>query len=267
MEKKRTMEKKIIIVTAVPSLVIVVAVVLGITLGKTTFKQEFEYRCSMFESSKKYNCTEIWHEFEKAYVNQDPCKIPMNAYDSLVAAAPFEHACKKTMFWSKTKNLVHDLTENRDDVVALEDTLLGSVLGGLHWCGEKGNSDTFTSGCPGWNECVNPRRSFWSRVSTAFADFACDDVTAMLNGSIDTPFDPESIFASIEVKRFNYPRVKSLNVVLVTQNKTVTNCTNASLKDLQKYLDQGITYNCEEVTETQIQDCSSHPEKPCGACW
>ena len=53
MEKKRTMEKKIIIVTAVPSLVIVVAVVLGITLGKTTFKQEFEYRCSKFESSKK----------------------------------------------------------------------------------------------------------------------------------------------------------------------------------------------------------------------
>ncbi|KAI9516711.1 hypothetical protein NQZ68_013768 [Dissostichus eleginoides] len=244
------MEKKIIIVTAVPSLVIVVAVVLGIALGKRTFKQEFEYRCSKFESSKN---TEFIFQ---------------------------------TMFWSKTKNLVRDLTKNRDDVVALEDTLLGSVLDGLTWCGEKGNSD-----------------------------FACDDVTAILDGSIDTPFDPERadcnnpslkdlqraldqgitynckevteaqikkcssdpkkpigaccIFASIEVKRFDYPRVQSLNVVLVTQNKTVqvTNCTNASLKDLQKELDQGITYNCEEVTETQIQDCSSHPEKPCGACW
>ena len=44
------------------------------------------------------------------------------------------------MFWSKTKNLVHDLTKNRDDVFALEDTLLGSVLDDLQWCGEKGNS-------------------------------------------------------------------------------------------------------------------------------
>ncbi|KAK1885530.1 ADP-ribosyl cyclase/cyclic ADP-ribose hydrolase 1 [Dissostichus eleginoides] len=89
-----------------------------------------------------YNCTEIWHEFEKAYVNRDPCKIPMNAYDSLVAAAPFEHACNKTLFWSKTKNLVRDLTKNRDDVVALEDTLLGSVLDGLTWCGKMGSSES-----------------------------------------------------------------------------------------------------------------------------
>ncbi|XP_010765916.1 ADP-ribosyl cyclase/cyclic ADP-ribose hydrolase 1-like isoform X2 [Notothenia coriiceps] len=148
----------------------------------------------------------MWHEFEKAYVNRDPCKIPINAYDSLVAAAPFEHS--KTLFWSKTKNLVRDLTKNRDDV-NLEKTLLGSVLDGLTWCGKMGSRETFTKGCPEWKECENnPPRSFWKRLSTAFADFAREDVTVILDGSIDTPFDPESTFATIEVKRIKYPKVK-----------------------------------------------------------
>ncbi|XP_034006393.1 ADP-ribosyl cyclase/cyclic ADP-ribose hydrolase 1-like isoform X1 [Trematomus bernacchii] len=261
------MEKKhCITVTVVIALVIVVvAVVLGITLGKRTFKQEFEYRCSKFESSKKYNCTEIWHEFEKAYVNQDPCKIPMNAYDSLVAAAPFEHACNKTLFWSKTKNLVHDLTKNRDDV-NLEKTLLGSVLDGVtSWCGKMGSSETLTEGCPVWTKCENnPPRLFWNRLSTAFADFACENVTVILDGSIDTPFNPTTTFATIEVKRIKYPKVKSLTVVIVPQNST---CNSDSLKALKSALVQGITYNCKEVTEAKIKKCSSDPKTPIGKCW
>ncbi|KAF0024877.1 hypothetical protein F2P81_021758 [Scophthalmus maximus] len=46
-----------------------------------------------------------------------------------------------------------------------------------------------------------------------------------------------------------------------------TNCTNASLRNLQEELDDGIKYNCTEVAESQVLDCSSDPEKPCGACW
>ncbi|KAF3836294.1 hypothetical protein F7725_028852 [Dissostichus mawsoni] len=131
----------------------------------------------------------------------------MNAYDSLVAAAPFEHACNKTLFWSKTKNLVRDLTKNRDDVVALEDTLLGSVLDGLTWCGKMGSSD-----------------------------FACEDVTVILDGSIDTPFNLSTTFATIEVKRIKHPKVKSLTVVIVPKR-------------------------------AQIKKCSSDPKTPIGKCW
>uniref|UniRef100_A0A4W6E1B0 ADP-ribosyl cyclase/cyclic ADP-ribose hydrolase n=1 Tax=Lates calcarifer TaxID=8187 RepID=A0A4W6E1B0_LATCA len=212
----------------------------------------------------RYDCEKIWSTFEQAYVGQDPCNVSMGAYDPLIAAAPFRPACNRMMFWSKTKEVVHDFTEKRDCFLTLEDTLLGSVLDGLTWCGKQGSSETFTAGCPGWTDCSNnPVRSFWNRASAAFADVACGDVTAMLNGSITTPFSPTSIFASIEVKRFNSTMMRSLNVVLVTQESTVTNCTNASLKDLQKELDEGIKYNCKEV----IQECSSNPEKPCGACW
>jgi len=104
-----------------------------------------------------------------------------------------------------------------------------------------------------------------------------------------------SVFASNEVKRFHFPRVKRLQVVLVSQENSAwdsppqryrpflsfflflsrnecdvwknsyrdilipelvffcfpfrTNCTNASLKNLQKELDPKISYECREVTE------------------
>ncbi|KAE8279716.1 ADP-ribosyl cyclase/cyclic ADP-ribose hydrolase 1 [Larimichthys crocea] len=192
----------------------------------------------------------------------------MEAYDPFIAEAHFKPACNRMLFWSKTKDVVHDFTNKRDCFVTLEDTLLGSVVDGLTWCGKEGSSETFTTGCPGWTDCVNNSvRSFWNRASAAFGEAACGDVTAMLNGSIETPFSPYSIFASIEAPRLSSSRVKKLNVVLVTQPDSVTNCETASLKDLQKELDQGIVYNCQEVPEAKVQECASNSHIACGACW
>lgn len=270
-EKKRRKRCIIFCVVAVLLVFIILAVVLGLTLrGKTlhtsdTFQGTFIARCEKFSG---YDCQKIWGVFQQAYVGRDPCNVPVEEYNPLIDAAPFKPACNRMMFWSKTKDVVHDFTEKRDCFGTLEETLLGSVLDGLTWCGKEGSSETFTTGCPRWTDCENnPVRSFWNRASAGFADAACGDVTAMLNGSIPTPFSPASIFGSIEVKRFNSTRVKSLNIVLVTQDNDVTNCTNPSLNDLQKELDTGIKYNCKEVAISQIQECSSHPEKPCGACW
>lgn len=266
-EKRRRRRCLLLSVAAVVLLIIILAVVLGVTLRKDSSQLEPEFlsRCEKFNG---YDCQKIWEAFQQAYVNKDPCKVPVEAYDPLITAAPFKPTCNRMMFWSKTKDVVHDFTDKRDCFVTLEDTLLGSVLDGLTWCGKEGSSETFTTDCPGWTDCENNTvRSFWNRVSAAYADVACGDVTAMLNGSITMPFSPTSIFASIEVKRFKASRVRNLNVVLVTEEKNVTNCTNASLQDLQKELDEGIKYNCKEVPETQIQECGSNPEKPCGSCW
>ncbi|XP_071340877.1 ADP-ribosyl cyclase/cyclic ADP-ribose hydrolase 1-like [Trachinotus anak] len=266
-EKRRGKRCVVLSVAFVLLIIVILAVALGLTLRRNTdeLRATFTARCEEFSG---YDCQNIWDTFQQAYVGKDPCEVPVEAYDSLIAAAPFKPSCDRMMFWSKTKDVVHDFTEKRDCFLTLEDTLLGSVLNDLTWCGKEGSSETFTTGCPGWTDCENnPVRSFWNRASAAFADVACGDVTAMLNGSITTPFSPTSIFASIEVKRFNATRMRALNVVLVTQKNAVTNCTNASLKDLQKELDKGINYNCMEVAESQIKECGNDPEKPCGACW
>lgn len=44
------------------------------------------------------------------------------------------------MFWSKTKDVVHDYNGKTSCFVTMEDTLLGSVLDKLTWCGKEGSN-------------------------------------------------------------------------------------------------------------------------------
>lgn len=266
-EKQRRRCCVILSVAVALIVIIIVAVALGLTgrQEESDIKSIFLSRCEKFRGN---DCQKIWGAFQQAYVNKDPCTVPVEAYDPLLAAAPFKSECGRMMFWSKTKDVVHDFTE-KTCFSTLEDTLLGSVLDELTWCGKEGSEDTFATGCPTRRDCENnPVSSFWRSASASFADVACGNVTAMLNGSIPTPFSPASIFGSVEVKRFNATRTKSLNVVMVIQKNAVTNCTNASLKDLQGEMDtKGIKYSCKDVTESQIQECSSQPVESCGTCW
>ncbi|XP_006795028.1 ADP-ribosyl cyclase/cyclic ADP-ribose hydrolase 1-like [Neolamprologus brichardi] len=267
LEKRRRKRCVILIVIVVLIVIVIIAVVLGLTLrqNKSEFKSTFLSRCEKFDQT---DCQKVWDAFEQAYVNKDPCKVAVEAYDPLIVAAPFKPQCNRMIFWSKTKDVVHGFTEKRDCFVTLEDTLLGSVLDGLTWCGKEGSKGTFTTGCPGWSKCKNnPVLSFWRRISAAFADVACGNVTAMLSGSIDTPFNSTSIFASIEVVRFQASRIKSLNVVMVLQQNAKSNCTDSSLNNLRQSLDTGITYSCKDVHESRIQECGAKPEIACGACW
>ncbi|XP_076617846.1 ADP-ribosyl cyclase/cyclic ADP-ribose hydrolase 1-like [Chaetodon auriga] len=263
----RSLDRKrciIVTVVTVVLLIIVLGLVLGLTLRRDPeqFETTFIDRCETFEG---YDCKKLWTTFEQAYVGRDPCKVTPEDYDPFIAAASFKPACDRMMFWSKTKDVVHAFTEKNPCFVTLEDTVLGGVVDGLTWCGKEGSSETFTIGCPGWTDCENNTvRSFWNRASVAFADAACGDVTAMLNGALDTPFSSASIFGSIELPRFTSPKVKRLHILLVSQTNSGANCTNASLQEIQKTLSAGITYSCKDMTEAQLQQCS---HKPCGNCW
>ncbi|XP_037550187.1 ADP-ribosyl cyclase/cyclic ADP-ribose hydrolase 1-like [Nematolebias whitei] len=257
----------IVSVLAVLLLIVILALALGLSMREETNELEpiFLSRCKQL---KEYDCQQAWELFQQAYVNRDPCNVSMEAYDPFITATAIRPQCNRMMFWSKTKYVVHEFTEKKNCFQTLEDTVLGSVLDGLTWCGKEGSFETFSSGCPAWMDCANnPVRSFWNRASAAFADVACGNVTAMLNGSIATPFDSSSIFASIEVKNFKSSKVKNLDIVLITQKNFVTNCTNQSLQTLKTQLPEGIIYNCKEVPETQIKQCSGDSEKACGACW
>uniref|UniRef100_G3NMH1 ADP-ribosyl cyclase/cyclic ADP-ribose hydrolase n=1 Tax=Gasterosteus aculeatus aculeatus TaxID=481459 RepID=G3NMH1_GASAC len=254
-----------VLVLVLLGVVVAVAVTLSLRGNTRTFKETFVARCEDFNGT---DCEKIWGLFEEAYVGRDPCKVPVAAYGPLIAAAPFPPKCNQRIFWSKTKAVVHDFTKKRKCFETVEDTLLGSVLDGQTWCGKEGSNETFATGCPGWTDCeTSAVRSFWNGASAAFADAACGDVTVMLNGAVATPFYNKSVFATIEVPRFRSPKVRSLKVVLVTQENSLTSCENESLKDLQRKLDGGITYSCKAVPEAQINDCIPDPEKGCPVCW
>jgi len=58
------------------------------------------------------------------------------------------------MFWSKTKDVVHNFTKESSCYVTVEETLLGSVLDGLTWCGKEGSN----------GETPPPRRIYRKRL-------------------------------------------------------------------------------------------------------
>ncbi|XP_008394772.1 ADP-ribosyl cyclase/cyclic ADP-ribose hydrolase 1-like isoform X2 [Poecilia reticulata] len=140
-ERKRRRRGFILAAAAVVLFVVILAVVLGVSLSgqreREEFKDTFMERCQKFNGS---NCQHIWELFQQAYVNQNPCEVPPNAYDALIAAAPMNYPCNTLLFWSKTKDVVQDFARKNKCFLAVEETLLGSTLNGLTWCGKKGSN-------------------------------------------------------------------------------------------------------------------------------
>ncbi|XP_061578854.1 ADP-ribosyl cyclase/cyclic ADP-ribose hydrolase 1-like [Cololabis saira] len=197
-------------------------------------------------------CDDLLRLFEEAYVGLDSCNFPSYAYDRLFLEYRFTHSCDKTMFWSKTKPLVHEFTKKRDNFITLEDTLLGHIMNGQSWCGKKDSKETFIYLC---EKCKNnPVTSFWEKASAEFADYACGGARVMLDGRTQEPFNSSSCFGEIELKRLVYPRVFNLKVILLAKDNNL-NCNRESLQLLQKMLNPYIAYSCKAVTESSIQNC------------
>ncbi|XP_051507131.1 ADP-ribosyl cyclase/cyclic ADP-ribose hydrolase 1-like [Myxocyprinus asiaticus] len=256
---------------------IILAVVLVCTLKKEHgLRETVLSRCQGYmdanpSASSGNDCERIWSMFEQAYVGKDPCDVPPEAYDPLIKSVQQKVPCNENIFWSKTNDMVHALTKNRDCLMTLEDTLLGFMFNKLTWCSKNGSKETFTTGCPGWMECINPVHSFWTRASANFAATACGNVYVMLNGSINSPFNPESTFASVEVQNFNPATLDGLTVLLVTKDTDVMTCSNKSLMDLQMLLSSGplqaVTYTCRVIPQAKVKKCIDDLEIPCSDCW
>ncbi|XP_066540343.1 ADP-ribosyl cyclase/cyclic ADP-ribose hydrolase 1-like [Hoplias malabaricus] len=258
--------------------VIVFAVVLGLTLNRATnsgevLKDTVISRCKTY--LKEYanltsvnDCERIWGAFEQAYLGKDPCEVHPEAYDPLINSVTDHVFCGTMLFWSKTKTVVHEFTDNRECLFTLEDTLLGFLFDELTWCSKNNSQEIFTTGCPGWSECVNnPVRSFWIRASANFAVTACGNVSAMLNGSLELPFSTTGVFGSIEVKNLDPNKVDGLTVLLVTKETDTTTCANPSFQTLRNTLDPNIALNCRQVPYGKVENCISNLDIPCNDCF
>ncbi|TWW53419.1 ADP-ribosyl cyclase/cyclic ADP-ribose hydrolase 1 [Takifugu flavidus] len=232
------MKRGVCIAAVVLLLVVVVAITLGVTLSRTfNFLRDF-------------------------YRQVSPVRW----------VAPITTPRDKTMFWSKTKDVVHAYNDKTKCFVTMKDTLLGSVLDNLIWCGEEGSSETFTWFCPDWKTCKdneeNPVESFWTQGSAKVICRAAarGDATVMLDGNNDTPFDIE-YFLETEVPTLKLnSEVTKLTVVLVTKAKPVSTCQTC-LNVLRRKLGSNIGYECKEVSETRISECASNNDVSCTNCW
>lgn len=67
------------------------------------------------------------------------------------------------MFWSSTYVIAHEYANIGKRYVTLEDTLLGYVVNGMTWCGQKEDPGINFDACPTWDACgPEASKSFWS---------------------------------------------------------------------------------------------------------
>ncbi|XP_049319586.1 ADP-ribosyl cyclase/cyclic ADP-ribose hydrolase 1-like [Astyanax mexicanus] len=276
-ERRRRKRCLLLGVAVVLLTVTVLAVVLGLTLEaaknpEEELKSTVVGRCETYlkehsDISSVNNCERIWDTFHQAYVGKDPCDVPPEAYDPLIKSITQHVACSRMLFWSRTKDMVHAFTDKRECLFTVEDTLLGFLFDELTWCSKIDSKETFTTDCPGWGDCENNTvRSFWIRASLNFAVTACGNVSAMLNGSLESPFSTTSVFGSVEVKNLDPDKVDSLTVLLVAKETDPSTCESPSFQDLKSTLNPNIAYNCRQVPYNRVEGCISDPEIPCVDC-
>ncbi|KAK1806440.1 hypothetical protein P4O66_004957 [Electrophorus voltai] len=148
---------------------------------------------TLVNPSSRYNCEEIWHEFEEAVVQRTPCSVGVKDYQRMFQAATQTPPCDKMLFWSKTQGLMHTYSAITGSFWTLEDTLVGFMFNDLNWCGQQERDRGFDfQSCPEWSSCVtHPVYSLWKRASQNFAAAACGNITVLLNGSIENAFSRE----------------------------------------------------------------------------
>ncbi|XP_041670513.1 ADP-ribosyl cyclase/cyclic ADP-ribose hydrolase 1-like isoform X1 [Cheilinus undulatus] len=247
--------------------VVVLILVPSVLLNPGTFKDTFVKKCLAYKNEPK-TCEKMWVTFQKAYVGKQSKEVLPANYETLLKDHPYTHPCDKTMLWSGVsreagRDLVHEFTATKKIYLTLEDTWLGKTLDGLSWCGKKNSKETFTA-CE--KEKPNPVFSFWVKASEKMAQYACGEVTVMLDGSRrEQPLSDKSILVATEIPNLQTPKVTKLMVVLLVK-KNENQCNKQTLKDLKKKLDEKkIAYSCKEVTETEFRNCIN--TKTLGPCW
>ncbi|OXB53752.1 hypothetical protein ASZ78_014544 [Callipepla squamata] len=183
------------------------------------------------------DCLKIWESLKDAFIHKNPCNATTEDYQPLMELASHPISCNKSLFWSKTKDLVHLYTKSSHRFLTLEDTFLGYMLDGISWCGDP-SAPVLLSQYVSSKEStmnlvqngVNVRAILalyfgkwhqrWTEITKIqkfrtldFAEAACGVVQVMLNGSIETgAFRSSSIFGSIEILNLNPDKVSEIHI-------------------------------------------------------
>ncbi|XP_028288852.1 ADP-ribosyl cyclase/cyclic ADP-ribose hydrolase 1-like [Parambassis ranga] len=227
---------------------------------------------TLVNPSLRFDCEEIWRQFEEAVIHQSSCNVTVEDYYHMFKAMPQIWPCNRFLFWSKTRTLMHSYAAVFRHFWTLEDTLVGYMFNDLIWCGRDEDAGFDFSSCPEWLACRNhPVYSLWRQASQDFAEMACGNITVLLNGSIVNAFNRKSMFGSVELDSLNPERVDYVNIKVVTnlEGPHIESCSHGSIVDLIHILQsRGFHWSCTDSDQSLmmlqcIQDPTQSSCQPC----
>ncbi|XP_058659863.1 ADP-ribosyl cyclase/cyclic ADP-ribose hydrolase 1-like [Ammospiza nelsoni] len=212
------------------------------------------------------DCLKIWESLKDAFIYKNPCNITPEDYQPLMELASHPIPCNKSLFWSKTNDLVHRYTKSNQNFLTLEDTLLGYMADRVSWCGDPSAPGINYESCPKRNECEsNPGSVFWKMASKMFAEAACGVVQVMLNGSVEAgAFRSSSIFGSIEIFNLDPDKVTEVHIWLMQNigGPQSESCSGHSIQRLINILEErNFKIICEDnYRPVQLLQCVHNPD-------
>ncbi|XP_021409991.2 ADP-ribosyl cyclase/cyclic ADP-ribose hydrolase 1 [Lonchura striata] len=219
------------------------------------------------------DCLKIWESLKDAFIYKNPCNITPEDYQPLMELASHPIPCNKSLFWSKTGDLVHRYTKSNQNFLTLEDTLLGYMADRVSWCGDPSAPGINYESCPKRNECENnPSSVFWKMASKMFAEAACGVVQVMLNGSVEAgAFRSSSIFGSIEIFNLDPDKVSEVHIWLMQNlgGPQSESCSGQSIQRLISILEErNFKIICEDnYRPVQLLQCVHNPDhRDCRLC-
>ncbi|XP_062991326.1 ADP-ribosyl cyclase/cyclic ADP-ribose hydrolase 1-like [Elgaria multicarinata webbii] len=233
----------------------------------------YNYILTVNPGLRDTDCLKIWGMFQNAFMHKDPCSMTEEDYQPLMDLSSYSIPCNKSLFWSKTNDLVHRYTKANHNFLTLEDTLLGYIADGLSWCGNPSNLGVNYKSCPKWTECEsNPSTIYWKMASKMFAEAACGTVQVMLNGSIEAgAFRNSSILGSVEMVNLNPDKVFKVQIWLMhdIDGPQSEFCTGRSITKLKEMLEsRRISVSCtDDYRPVQLLQCTNNPDhSTCSIC-
>ncbi|XP_044274297.1 ADP-ribosyl cyclase/cyclic ADP-ribose hydrolase 1 isoform X3 [Varanus komodoensis] len=186
----------------------------------------YNYIATINPDLRDKDCIAIWDMLEHAFMYKHPCNATEKDYQPMMDVAHHSIPCnkvttvcapRKSLFWSKTNDLVHRYTKATRNYFTLEDTLPGYIADGLSWCGNPSSPGINYNSCPKWTECENnPSSIYWKMASKMFAEAACGTVQVMLNGSIGGgAYRDNSILGSVEMVNLNPDKISKVQIWLM----------------------------------------------------
>ncbi|POI31297.1 hypothetical protein CIB84_004953 [Bambusicola thoracicus] len=224
------------------------------------------------------DCLKIWESLKAAFVHKNPCNATTEDYQPLMELTSHPVPCNKSLFWSRTYDLVHLYSKSNHHFLTLEDTLLGYMLDGLSWCGDPSapvliykyvSSQELTMNlvqngvnvsavlalyfgkwhprcCLSYLWVMYLRHGMQYQIITSicfgqFAEAACGVVHVMLNGSIEAgAFRTSSVFGSVEIFNLNPDKVSEIRIWLMNDigGPQSDSCSGHSIKNLRNILEE-----------------------------
>uniref|UniRef100_A0A8C6UIU1 ADP-ribosyl cyclase/cyclic ADP-ribose hydrolase n=1 Tax=Neogobius melanostomus TaxID=47308 RepID=A0A8C6UIU1_9GOBI len=226
---------------------------------------------TLINPGTRYECEDIWTHFEDAVFRQPSCNVTVEDYRQMFHSMTQNQPCHRSLFWSKTRPLMHSYAAVMKHLWTLEDTLAGYMFNDLIWCRQQEDADFDFSACPEWSACPNhPVYSLWRQASQNFAEMACGNVTVLLNGSISNAFNRRSMFGTVELDSLDPQRVDYVNIQVVASlgGPQIEACGQGSVVDLIRILQtRGFLWTCTDNDQYIVSFLFKTVEWELGCCF